>query len=599
MSKIVILNGGGQYCHLIARRIREFGVYAEIRDFNTGKKDFDQVRGIILSGGPDSVYECDSPKVPEGLFGLGIPVLGICYGHQLMAHVLGGKVKPGKVKEYGTAKITVCKNNSLFSGIQKSQTVWMSHGDEVEKLPDGFEVLASNGTCKYTAIADLEKKLYGLQFHPEVSHTVHGKKILKNFVFNICEITDKTWRPEDKVQTLINDIKNKAQGRKIIFLVSGGVDSTVAFALSTNALGKENVKGIYVDTGMMRKNETEDVVRDFKEMGMDNVCVVNAWHEFVSPLKDEYDPEKKRAIIGKVFVDIQNQEFRKMREEDDDWILGQGTIYPDTIESGCGTNASKIKTHHNRVNEILKLIDENRIIEPLAQFYKDEVRQLALALKMPAHMVNKEPFPGPGLAVRCICSPEEKEIKPDKKLSSLLAKYDLLGFVAPIKTVGVQGDFRSYRSIAIIHGNASLSKLEDISTAIVNSIPTVNRVAYIVASKEGVDVSRIRIHRQFIDEGRLQTLKEADFIVREFVRRNKQQLPDIWQFPVILFPLGYDTDEAIALRPVLSSDAMTAKFAKIKRNLLAELSQELLGLKNISTVLYDVTNKPPATIEWE
>ncbi len=600
MKKIVVLNAGGQYCHLIARKVREFGVYAEIMDFNASPKRLKQASGVILSGGPDSVYSTNSPKVSRELFDSNIPVLGICYGHQLMAKMLGGEVKPSKTSEYGIANMRIKKNNSIFNRLDKDQTVWMSHGDSVEKVPGGFEVLSSSDNCEVTSMANFEKSLYGLQFHPEVAHTTNGREMLENFVFDICEIEEKerAWKPKNNITSLLNEIKTKADGRKVFFLISGGIDSTVAFILCVKALGKENVKGVYVDTGFMRKDETSDIIGDFRKLGLDNIDVIDENSRFINILKDEYDPEIKRKIIGKHFVTIKDEEFNKLKPSDEMWVLGQGTIYPDTIESGCSTHSSKIKTHHNRVEEIVKLLHDNKVIEPLAEFYKDEVRILAKALGLPENIVNKEPFPGPGLAVRCICTPKEKSIQEKAELTNVLSKHGLNGFVAPIKTVGVQGDYRSYKNIAVIYNNVPFSELDNISSEITNNISTINRVAYIVKTREP-NLGKMRIHKKSINNNRLSLLKEADYIVRKFVEENKKNLPDIWQFPIIIFPLGCDGNESIALRPILSTDGMTAKFAEINKSLLEHVAQEILKLKGVSTVLYDITNKPPATIEWE
>lgn len=598
MNKIVVLNAGGQYCHLIARKVRELGVYAEIKDFKTNIRDLKQASGIILSGGPDSVYSSNSPEVSEELFDSGIPVLGICYGHQLMAKMLGGEVTPSKSQEYGIANMRIENDNSIFDSLEENQTVWMSHGDSVEKVPSGFEVLSSSENCVVTSMANSEKSLYGLQFHPEVSHTIKGKEMLENFVVNICEVKEKTWKPKNKITSLINEIKLKADGRKVFFLVSGGIDSTVAFMLCVEALGKDNVKGVYVDTGFMRKDETNTTIDDFRELGLDNIEVIDESSRFINTLKDVYDPEEKRRIIGKHFVDIKNEEFSKIENSDEMWVLGQGTIYPDTIESGCSTNSSKIKTHHNRVEEIVKLLHDNKVIEPLAEFYKDEVRDLAEAIGLKSNIVNKEPFPGPGLAVRCICSPEEKLVQKSTELTNVLSKHSLKGFIAPVKTVGVQGDCRSYKDIAVIYDDVHFSELDSISSEITNNISDVNRVAYIVKTKES-NPKKMKIHETSINNNRLNLLKEADYIIRNFVEENKGNLPEIWQFPIVIFPLGCNGNESIALRPVLSTDGMTAKFAEISKTLLEQVAQRILKLKGISTVLYDITNKPPATIEWE
>ncbi|MBF0345127.1 MAG: glutamine-hydrolyzing GMP synthase [Nitrospirae bacterium] len=602
MAQIAVLNAGGQYCHLIARKIRELGVFSEIADFNVNPSRLKNVSGIILSGGPESVYMPDSPRISEGLLSLGVPVLGICYGHQLIAHMLGGKVHSSDTKEYGIANITITKAGGIFDGLSETQTVWMSHGDSVEELPEGFEILSFSDTCRVTAMANLERKFYGLQFHPEVVHTARGTDILRNFVVNICNIKTTDWQPTNQIDAIIKNIRDKTNGRKVIFLVSGGVDSTVAFCLCIRALGKENVKGIYIDTGLMRKNETVNIVNDFKAIGTDNIVVVNASSQFIDSIGDECNPERKREIIGRMFIDVEDDILNKIESEDNNWLLGQGTIYPDTIESGCSTHAAKIKTHHNRVDKILKLISEGKVIEPLTDFYKDEVRLLAEALGLPRHMIMRDPFPGPGLAVRCICSLEEKPVYQGQELTQVLSRYKLSGFIAPAKTVGVQGDSRSYKDIAIIYGSLAVSELEGISSSIVNTTGGINRVAYVVGVRGKIEPDKLKIHKAYLRNRRVDLLREADDIVRSFVVKHKGQLPNIWQFPVVLFPLGYDGEsgtETIVLRPVLSTDGMTARFAQIERALTEALAEEILTLEGISMVLYDITNKPPATIEWE
>ncbi|MBV6340006.1 glutamine-hydrolyzing GMP synthase [Candidatus Magnetobacterium casense] len=602
MSKIAILNAGGQYCHLIARKIRELGVFTEITDFNTPPDNLVDVSGIVLSGGPQSVYIPDSPRVAEGLFDLGVPILGLCYGHQLIAHLLGGKVHGSKCGEYGIADIKILNNDSLFKGLADTQTVWMSHGDSVEQLPEGFEVLASSDTCSVAAMAHPQRHIYGLQFHPEVVHTPRGQDIIRNFVFNLCKVTTTDWRPKDQIDTLIGNIRDKAKGRKVIFLVSGGVDSTVAFYLCVRALGKEHVRGIYIDTGLMRKNETLNIISDFKAIGADNIDVVDASHKFIDAIGQECNPERKREIIGRMFIEVEDDLLDKIESSDNNWILGQGTIYPDTIESGCSTNASRIKTHHNRVDKILKLISEDKVVEPLIDFYKDEVRLLAGALGLPQHMIMRDPFPGPGLAVRCICCTEDKPTYQSGELTDVLLRYGLSGFIAPAKTVGVQGDSRSYKDIAILYGDIAVSQLEGVASAIVNGISGINRVAYVVKGRSEIRPELLAIHPAYLTHGRVELLREADYIVKTFTVKYKGQLPDIWQFPVVIFPLGYDdasARETIVLRPVLSTDGMTARFAQIDRGLLQSLAGDILRLEGIAMILYDITNKPPGTIEWE
>jgi len=599
MKSIKVLDSGGQYCHLIGRRIRELGVHSEVVAINTPPEKLKAAWGIIISGGPHSVYSYGSPKVHEGIFDLNIPVLGICYGHQMMASLLDGSVAQGAVREYGIAELEVVNGDAIFNGIKSKETVWMSHGDIVENIPTGFEVLGTTPDCKIAAMGNLSRKLYGLQFHPEVVHTSCGTQILSNFVFDICKCK-KNWDPEADIERIKQNIRRKTANKKVFFLVSGGVDSTVAFALCVNALGKDRVRGLHIDTGFMRKNESENLERAFKQLGMDNITVEKS-DAFLKATEGISNPENKRKIIGAEFLRFQEEYIKNHGLENQDWLLGQGTIYPDTIESGDTKNSSRIKTHHNRVSLVKKLIDQGKIIEPISEFYKDEVRKIAMVLGINKDIIWKQPFPGPGLAIRCICSDEDSPLSTSNKLSGIVKSYNLKGAVAGlIKTVGVQGDHRSYASLAILSGDVELNKLEDISTSITNSLNKVNRVVYMVTPRYIENLAKdFRIKKVFLTEERLGLLREADAIVQAFVQEYRSSLPDIWQFPVILAPLSLNGGESIALRPVCSTDGMTAEYAKIQGKLLNELAQRVIELDGVDAVLYDITNKPPATIEWE
>jgi GMP synthase (glutamine-hydrolysing) len=397
-AQIIVLDAGGQYCHLIARKVRDLGVYSEVRASETPAADLAGAKGLIVSGGPNSVYDPASPTVDPAIFQSGAAVLGICYGQQLMAYLLGGTVELGAKGEYGLATLDLNGTTSvLFDGVTGPQQIWMSHRDLVSAAPPGFSVLGSTATCSIAAIAAPDRGLYAVQFHPEVVHTTHGREILSNFVFGVCGCR-RDWDARDRVPQIENEIRQAVGNRNVFFFVSGGVDSTVACALCQRALGPERVQGIYVDTGLMREGETDSMRR------MPGVSVESAETQFLSALAGARDPEEKRHIIGEEFVRVQERIVESRHLLDGHWILGQGTIYPDTIESGGTAKAAVIKTHHNRVPGIQRLIDAGCIVEPLRSYYKDEVREIGRELGLPAELLERHPFPGPGLAIRCLCS---------------------------------------------------------------------------------------------------------------------------------------------------------------------------------------------------
>ncbi|MGA3099464.1 MAG: glutamine-hydrolyzing GMP synthase, partial [Bryobacteraceae bacterium] len=359
LPQIVVLDAGGQYCHLIARKARDLGVYAEVRASETPAAEMEFARGIIISGGPNSVYDAGSPTVDPAIFSSGPAVLGICYGQQLMAHLLGGEVRRGEKGEYGLATLKLDdSSNPMFAGLAGWQQVWMSHRDTVVGLPAGFAGAGSTETCPIAAMAAPERRLYSVQFHPEVAHTERGREYLSHFLFRVCDC-HKDWDPRHRAPLLEQEIRECVGVRNVFFFVSGGVDSSVAFALCRRALGESRVRGVYVDTGLMREGETDYIRR------LGGIAVEHAERQFLDALAGVTDPEQKRHIIGEEFVRVQERIIEERSLEDERWILGQGTIYPDTIESGGTVNAAVIKTHHNRVAGIQKLIAGGRIVEPL------------------------------------------------------------------------------------------------------------------------------------------------------------------------------------------------------------------------------------------
>ena len=574
-AQIVVLDAGGQYCHLIARKVRDLGVYSEVRPSETPAAELAGAQGLIISGGPSSVYDPASPTVDPAIFRGGARVLGICYGQQLMAHLLGGTVQKGEKGEYGFAMFDLDGTpGALFAGISGSQQIWMNHRDLVTGVPPGFSVSGNTPTCAIAAIEAPARGLYGVQFHPEVVHTTCGREILANFLFGICGCR-RDWDPRHRISQIEEEIRQCVGDRKVFFFVSGGVDSTVACTLCQRALGPERVRGVYVDTGLMREGET-DYVR-----GMPGLSVEPAEAQFLGALAGVCDPERKRHIIGEEFVRVQERIIESRHLLDDRWILGQGTIYPDTIESGGTQKAAVIKTHHNRVPGIQKLIDAGRPVEPLRTYYKDEVREIGRELGLPAEVLDRHPFPGPGLAIRCLCAEHEAGVEATDE-----------GYVLPLRSVGVQGDSRSYAHVLSID---SLDQAR--ASELINRIAGVNRAIACIESV--LPVSAMRVRASSLTPERLARLRRADAIVRRLSHESGFDR-QIWQFPVVMIPLGSNAaPDSVVLRPVDSVDGMTAQSVGMPDSLLRSVSSALLAVPGIAGVFYDLTHKPPATIEWE
>jgi len=505
MTQIIVINFGSQVAHLINRRIRELGVYSELvpYDISTEKIKKLSPKGIILSGGPSSVSERNSPQLDKKIFTLGIPVLGICYGLQLMGKHYG-KVLPGELREYGKRNLFVKKQGTLLKKLSNKEQIWMSHGDLVKKLPKDFEVLAATETCPVAAMENHVKKLYGLQFHPEVVHTKKGKQILSNFVFDICNAR-KDWHIGNLASKLINEIKKEVGSKAVIMGTSGGVDSTVAAALMHEAIGKK-LHCVFIDHGLIRKKEAEIVMQRFrKNLHFENLYFVDASRIFLKRLKGVADPEEKRKIIGFTFIDAFERKVKGLEKKFPNIeFLGQGTIYPDRIESAQPSSvAAKIKSHHNiMLPKKMKL----KVLEPLKELYKDEVRELAKQLKLPKEMIYRHPFPGPGLAIRILGEVTEERLEILKEADVIFmvelkrsGYYDKTwqAFAAlfPIKTVGVKGDARTYEYVISLRAVTSIdamtadwsrlpnSLLEKISSRILNEVKGVNRVVYDISQK--------------------------------------------------------------------------------------------------------------------
>lgn len=498
---IIILDFGSQYTQLIARKIRELGVYSEIMPYYTIPQKYLSLKpdGIILSGGPSSVYDKSAPRIDKSIFSSGVPILGICYGMQLAAYLLpGGKVERSKTREYGKSGLKILKADPLFSGIKKNSVVWMSHGDHVKDIPEGFIRIAESENCPNVAMRHKSDALYGIQFHPEVHHSEFGKEILSNFIFGICG-AKRDWILSRFIEDTIQRIKRETDGRNIVCAVSGGVDSTVLAVLLNKAIGKR-LRCVFVDNGVLRENEAEAVLERFKRLNV-KVDKIDAADEFINALKGISNPEKKRKIIGREFIKIFFKEFKQ------DDLLAQGTLYPDVIESvSVKGPSSTIKTHHNRVKEVLDLINDGRVIEPLKELFKDEVRKVGSELGIPEDILNRQPFPGPGLAVRILGAITKERLQILRKADTILLEemkksgwykkvWQSFCVLLPVRSVGVMGDERTYQNAVAVRAVESVDGmtadwvylpqdlLMRIANRIINEADGINRVVYDISSK--------------------------------------------------------------------------------------------------------------------
>ena len=505
---VIVLDFGGQYNQLIARRVRECNVYCEVMSYKNSIEKIKEKNpvGIIFTGGPNSVYDEKSPHCDKTIFELGIPILGICYGSQLMAYTLGGHVDTAPVSEYGKTEITTSESK-LFENVDKNTVVWMSHTDYIDKIPEGFKITAYSNDCPCAAYEDEEKKLYAVQYHPEVNHSVQGQQMLKNFLFNVCGCKGD-WLMSDFAEKSIQALREKIGDGKVLCALSGGVDSSVAAVMLHKAVGKQ-LTCVFVDNGLLRKNEGDEVENLFRNQFDINLIRANAQDRFLGKLEGVKEPEKKRKIIGEEFIRVFEAEAKKIGKVD---YLVQGTIYPDVIESGLG-DAAVIKSHHN-VGGLPDYVDFKEIIEPLRLLFKDEVRALGTTLGLDEKLVWRQPFPGPGLAIR------------------------IIGDITPEKVATLQDADAIFREEI---ANAGLDR-------------SINQYFAVLTNMRSVGV---------MGDGRTY-------------------------------------DYTLALRGVSTSDFMTADFSRIPYDVLEKVSVRIVNeVKNINRIVYDITSKPPATIEWE
>lgn len=620
VETIAILDCGGQYTKVIDRKVREMSVKSEIFSVNIPAEKLRGFQGIILSGGPASVWSEQALRYDPAIFELEIPVLGICYGMQLINQHFGGKVVPGHTTEYGETVIDIQSECPLFTGLGSKQQVLMSHGDSVVELANGFKVAATSGDV-YAAIYDPKRKIYGVQFHPEVDLTLNGKQIIRNFLMAICGLTGN-YRLEDRIDTAIAKIKEKVKDEKILVLVSGGVDSAVSAALLVKALNPDNVYAIHIDHGLMRKNESDLVCENLKALGLKNLIREDAEPVFfnsvievngkkIGPLTTLVDPEAKRNLIGEVFIQVVRKTAESLQLDFDRTYWAQGTLRPDLIESGnpdVSSHAHKIKTHHNDVDIVRKAREKGLVVETNWDWHKDEVRQVARALGIDESIASRQPFPGPGLAVRLMCNDGTSIVTPDQtnQFNQLMQKIGAgnEGQLVPIKTVGVQGDCRSFRYLAVASGRGmelDWDKLYHIGRTLPNQVDFINRVAYCLnkVKLEGP----IHTYPMYINHENVALLQEVDDLVVKKLNRKP-----ISQVFAVLLPMGVGASTpkkySVAIRTFVTNDFMTGRPAfigeDITRECLAELVAEIEnGLPEIDLILYDVTSKPPATVEWQ
>ena len=633
-EKIVVLDFGSQYAHLIAKRFRMLGYYSEIALPTASLEVFENARGVVFSGGPSSVYDDDAPDFNSDILTLDIPILGLCYGHYIVQTGYNGKVGKAPVGEFGFATLNFADGMGgadsrcpLFKGINGSQQVWMSHQDGVLELGQGFEVVGSTKDCPFAATQNLDKKRFSLQFHCEVKDTPCGNQIFQNFA-DFCGM-EKNWDQDTVLQYILDNIKKDAGDHNVLLFLSGGVDSTITFALLNKALGSDRVLGLHIDNGFMRKNESANVAAAYKKFGMTNFITEDASESFLAAVAGLTDPQKKRMAVGENFITVRDRVVEAQHLDPEKWMLAQGTLYPDIIESGGTKNSHTIKTHHNRVAGIQELIAKGMIIEPVRDLYKDEVRAIGHRLGLPDELVMRHPFPGPGLSINVLCSDGVLSDKDKQELESAQKELDsftldmfcekcsagLKRSVLPVRSVGVQGDFRTYRFPAVLefapdnldaagsgtffHFPGNHEKLEACSSTITNSAKYINRTCIKLYQRAGLNNSDFALQQGYCDRRRLDQLREVDNIVLTELHKSGWY-EKIFQHLTIILPYAASADHAsFVLRPVVSEDVMTARFAMLPAELLQNIVNQIAQLPFVDALYFDATNKPPATFGWE
>ncbi len=604
-DKIAVVDFGGQYAHLIATKVRRLHVLAEIRQPDDPVEAFAPYKGIILSGSPALSAFGEDAGYTKAIYDLDVPIVGFCFGHQEIAKHYGGQVEHGG-REWGFADLHITAPHALFAGLSPVEPVWMSHYDSVTAVGPDFQELGystlGGGTevqHRYAAIGSDRLRRYGFQFHPEVDDTLHGDAMIANFVLNICGCKP-SWTMARYVEEEMARVRAQVGDGAVFLLISGGVDSTVAARLLGEALGPERVHLLHIDTGLMRKDESRQVVALLEGLGLGgHLTFVDAGADFLGALAGVVEPEAKRRIIGDTFVAVFEREARRLGIEHH--LLAQGTIYPDTIETGGTKRADTIKTHHNRVPIIDAMIAAGRVVEPLAELYKVEVRELGERLGVPHDMVWRHPFPGPGLGVRLLCStgaPDREGFEAiEAALAPLAAGSGLSLVPLPFRSVGVKSDLRAYEHPVLITGAADWDRLLRLAAGIYKAVPGINRCVWNLGPAAPASVAP---RAATVTRERLDLLREADAIVMDGLRRHG--LYDrIWQCPTVLVPLAVDGrgQELVIIRPIHSERGMTATPARLPDALLDALRRDLLALPGVSGLAYDLTTKPPGTIEWE
>jgi GMP synthase (glutamine-hydrolysing) len=594
---ITVIDLGGQYAHLIASKFRGLGYHAVIADPEAPLEEIAKSCGVVLSGSPSlSAYDEDGSAVRR-ILDLPLPILGFCFGHQEIAKHYGGTVIHGQ-PEYGPSTLTITRESPIFRGVPEKSVVFMSHGDTVTAVGPGFYEIGTSAAGdgpvhRFAAIADEERRRWGFQYHPEVDDSVYGHVMLGNFA-ELCGCK-KTWDAAHLLPEKLEAIRRDAAGRDVFLLVSGGVDSSVVAELLLQALPPERVHMLHVDTGFMREAESAEVRRLFEDRVGARFHFVDASARFFEALAGVVAPEEKRRIIGELFITVCEEEMSRLSLSDA--LLAQGTIYPDTIESGGTRRAHVIKTHHNRVPLIEEMIRAGRVLEPIADLYKKEVRELGRALGLPSAWIDRHPFPGPGLAVRVL----NADGRVPEELASVQAGVDAAGWpagvsatVLPLRSVGVKADLRSYELPLCLSGPRPD---EDLVATRLKTLTGINRIVWNL----GPAFDRVTVVPGACTPERVRTLQAADALVTAALRE-LDLMDAVWQFPVVLLPLSFSDDPAgcaVVLRPVSSERGMTARVPGLPRAFFDQVVPRILALAGVTTVLLDLSTKPPGTIEWE